>query len=374
MKVLQLCSCYGGTTVHRDLYTELDLHGITNYIYAPLRYNRRDRLGKHIIDFQCKDSKIVYSTLLKWYHTFLFRLKIHSLERDIVTKLDVNNCDLIHAITWFSDGALAYKLHKRFRKDYIVAIRNSDINAFYERRKDLRSLGAKILRSAKYIIFLSEAYKNIFFQKCVKEQDKESFSLKSLVISNGLSNEWFIGCHSNQNLGNPLKVGFAGRLENNKNVLKAWEAVDILNKSGIPALLLVAGDGEKRKILEEKKNTKLFGYISSVERLKSFYDECDIFLLPSLHETFGLVYLEAMSRGLPVLYTRGQGFDGWFPEGYVGYSIDPHNPNEMADRIRKCLDNYRQISENAVSGINQFKWNVIAERYNDLYKNILQKR
>jgi len=44
--------------------------------------------------------------------------------------------------------------------------------------------------------------------------------------------------------------------------------------------------------------------------------------MPSITETFGLVYAEALSQGLPVLYTRGQGFDRQFEEGEVGYAVD----------------------------------------------------
>lgn len=40
--------------------------------------------------------------------------------------------------------------------------------------------------------------------------------------------------------------------------------------------------------------------------------------MPSHKETFGLVYAEAMSQGLPIIYTKNQGFDGQFPDGYVG--------------------------------------------------------
>ena len=43
--------------------------------------------------------------------------------------------------------------------------------------------------------------------------------------------------------------------------------------------------------------------------------------MPSRYETFGLVYGEAMSQGLPIIYSKGQGVDGYFKEGTVGYGV-----------------------------------------------------
>ena len=45
--------------------------------------------------------------------------------------------------------------------------------------------------------------------------------------------------------------------------------------------------------------------------------------MTSLGESFGLTYAEAMSQGVPVIYSKGQGFDGQFKEGVVGYHVDP---------------------------------------------------
>ena len=49
---------------------------------------------------------------------------------------------------------------------------------------------------------------------------------------------------------------------------------------------------------------------------------CSVFAMPSIFETFGLVYLEALSQNLPVVYTKGQGIDGMF-DNTVGIGVDP---------------------------------------------------
>ena len=80
-----------------------------------------------------------------------------------------------------------------------------------------------------------------------------------------------------------------------------------------------------------------------------------IFILPSIHETFGLVYAEALSQGLPIIYTRGQGFDGHFEEGEVGYSVDCYDYEEISNKVLEIITKYETISSKAVNGVQKFK-------------------
>ena len=61
--------------------------------------------------------------------------------------------------------------------------------------------------------------------------------------------------------------------------------------------------------------------------------------MPSYTESFGLVYAEAMSQKLPVIYSKGQGFDGQFEEGLVGYHVSPYDVKDIANGILKALEN-----------------------------------
>lgn len=107
------------------------------------------------------------------------------------------------------------------------------------------------------------------------------------------------------------------------------------------------------------------------EDLINYYRNADIFVMPSKHETFGLVYAEAMSQGLPVIYTKGQGFDGQFEEGEIGFSVAYDSPKEIADRIVDILNNYVNISYRCLLNIDRFKWDEIAKKYYEIYKAIL---
>jgi glycosyltransferase involved in cell wall biosynthesis len=96
--------------------------------------------------------------------------------------------------------------------------------------------------------------------------------------------------------------------------------------------------------------------------------------MPSLTETFGLVYAEAMSQGLPVIYTRGQGFDGQFKEGEVGYSVNSSDIHEIVKKIISIIENYSEISKRCVKLVDKFNWNEITNNYNEIYKDILSRK
>lgn len=89
--------------------------------------------------------------------------------------------------------------------------------------------------------------------------------------------------------------------------------------------------------------------------------------MPSKHETFGLVYAEAMSQGLPVIYTRGQGFDGQFPEGEVGFSVKYDEPEEIVMRVKEIIANYDAISTRDLANVHRYDWEDIAQDYIKLY-------
>ena len=104
--------------------------------------------------------------------------------------------------------------------------------------------------------------------------------------------------------------------------------------------------------------------------LINHYRNADVFVLASHTETFGLVYAEAMSQALPVIYTRGQGFDGHFPEGEVGFSVNDNDSQEIADAIERICKDYRRIATNAVVQCRRFNWDDICKTYQLLYKRI----
>ena len=129
---------------------------------------------------------------------------------------------------------------------------------------------------------------------------------------------------------------YAGKLIPLKNLNIVIEALSSLS-SDIPYLFDIYGNGSEEKKLRKlvKKNRMedkvTFHSFVPREQLFKIMEEADIFVMPSEPETFGLVYLEAMSRGCITIGTRGQGIDGIIIDGKNGFLVESKNVDELKE-------------------------------------------
>ena len=108
------------------------------------------------------------------------------------------------------------------------------------------------------------------------------------------------------------------------------------------------------------------GKITDLDAMKSLYRANRIFAMPSKSETFGLVYVEALSQGLSVLWSQGEAIDGMFPET-IGESVNPLNVNDIAAKLRKMMaqpESYKALPSDTFEA---FRWPAIAQQYAILY-------
>ena len=95
--------------------------------------------------------------------------------------------------------------------------------------------------------------------------------------------------------------------------------------------------------------------------------------MPSRKETFGLVYIEALSQGLPILYSKNDGIDGFYEDGYVGYGAIALDKEDIKRQIIKIYDDYPTLLEN-IRNLNfekDFGWPSIAQKYYTIYKQVV---
>lgn len=105
------------------------------------------------------------------------------------------------------------------------------------------------------------------------------------------------------------------------------------------------------------------GYIKDPKVLLNLYRKSDIFIMLSKRETFGLVYIEAMSQGLPIIYSKGTGIDGYFEDEDVGIPIDIYDYNKDMDKIYNIKNTYIEKSKQAIARSREFDWTIIAKKY-----------
>lgn len=303
-----------------------------------------------------------------------FHLKQYKMLRGALNHYNLAEYDLLHAHSLLTNGGVAYNIHRRFGTPYIVAVRDTDVNVLMRRMPHLRPLARRILESASRVIFLSESYRERALAPYLSGEEMARVKAKSAVVPNGIDELWLKNPPAPRALPNAEEVRllFVGQLIARKNLPAAIAAAQALTDRGRKVRLTVVGQPVERAVVNAARASKLVELLPPrpMAELMPLYRAADVFLLPSGRETFGLVYAEALSQGLPVLYTRGQGFDGQFPDGEVGYAIDPNDPDATADAVERILAEYGRFSAAAIKGSRKFDWNEIARTYRAMYGEV----
>lgn len=367
MKILQIANGYFGSKLYAHLFASLETLDIDNIIYVPL--SKRSAVP------EASNSGVVAAKCFSQFDRLLFYSKQKKMMNTIESSVSLTSIDAVHAHTVFSGGYTAYQLHKKYGLPYIIAVRNTDVNCFFKYMVHLRKTGVEIMCCAEKVIFLSPAYRENVLTRYVPSQYRAEIGSKSLVIPNGISETFLVNKASPKVLrSNILRLIYIGEVRRNKNLEETLRAVKLLRKSGLDISLTVVGtilDNQYRSMIAREDFIEYHDHCSQNEVL-GYLRRADIFVMPSHQETFGLVYAEAMSQGLPVLYTRGQGFDGYFPDGVVGYAISDTDSQDLAQKIQWVKQNYEELSFNCIQMSNIFDWNTIAAQYKEIYEKITE--
>ncbi|MBS4539280.1 glycosyltransferase [Clostridium sp. D2Q-11] len=376
MQLLHICSYYVGNQLYKNLVSKLSSEGINQEIFIPIKSN--EHIGKNQISPKIDIINYYYSNILNKYDRFLFYNKTKKQMKEVEKSVLANKkIDFIHAHTIFSDGGTAYKLYEKYGINYIVNVRNTDINYFYKYAIHLRPLMRKILLNSSGVVFISHAYKEKVF-KLLPSKIISQIQNKCYVIPNGIDNYWIknISVEKRYSKKGQVNLLFIGQINKNKNLKSVILTCKELRRKGYDCFLHVIGNGPLEsksrqlcKKLDISDSVIFHGYIKDKEKISEIMESCDIFIMPSYKETFGLVYIEAMSRGLPVIYTQGEGIDGFFKEGEVGFVVKPNSTSDISKKVELILKNYKDISSNCIRESCQFDWEKIALEYKGIYYN-----
>jgi glycosyltransferase involved in cell wall biosynthesis len=145
------------------------------------------------------------------------------------------------------------------------------------------------------------------------------------------------------------------------------------------AVLVVGGDGEWRPQYEARAQASLGGrarFVGDVpdETLPAYYRAADVVALPSVDRTeaFGLVILEALACGTPVVASRLPGVRTLVDEGRTGYLVEPGNVAELAAKLSRCIVESAALGPNAQAFVRaRYGWPAIARELLDLYRRLL---
>jgi len=167
---------------------------------------------------------------------------------------------------------------------------------------------------------------------------------------------------------------YVGRLSPRKGLDMA---VDALASVQSEVELVIAGTGRHKDSLYRRAEARgiedrinFLDYVPK-SRLPSLYASADIFVLTSTYEGFGLVVLEAMACGTPVIGTAVGGITDIIRGTTDGYLI-PRDPSVLADRIDRLADDkslLNHFGKNAREHAEQMDWQIVAEKVETIYED-----
>jgi len=205
------------------------------------------------------------------------------------------------------------------------------------------SFAKYLLRQCNYLFVSNRFVKKTLLEMSVPEE-------KIISIPFGVNfdqNQKTMG----ERLGNNRKtILTVGRLVERKGHEVVLRALPMVLKRFPNVIYQIVGNGSMEKklhhLVDEMKLRKNVEFYGEVNNIKHFYQNCDMFIMPSRFieekgdvEGFGLVYLEANFFGKPVVAGRAGGVSDAVIDGVTGILVDPENAEEIANAIIKLLEN-----------------------------------
>ncbi len=283
--------------------------------------------------------------------------------------------DVIHAhhaahTAWVADLCRAI-----FRTNYMVTVHGTDVfNASLDRRYIVPTQSA--LQHADYVTVVSPQTRKWMFKVFGRRFQKKVRTITGGVDIKAYPNRGSVArVNRRYGLEGKQVVAFTGKLIPTKGVEYLVQAAD-----NIDAEVFIIGDGPERKALmqQARHNPRVHfpGYLSG-DLLPEFYRRANVLVVPSVwDEPLGLISLEAMSSGTPVVASNKGGIGEAVKNGYNGYLVRARSAKGIREAVGRILNNpalEQRMSENARTFITErFSWEVIADHFVKHYAKIAE--
>ncbi len=294
--------------------------------------------------------------------------------------------DLIHSHYWLS-GRVGMELSKSWNVPHVTTfhtLAKTKLQARAgEKEPDLRvSVERRVMGSADAII-VSTAQERDDLARLYQTSPH-----KIRIIPAGVDLGLFRSLDKTQarkelGLSEKKVILYVGRIEPLKGLDILLNAIAMLEDTSDTRLLIVGGKPGLDKELDRLKSlasqlgianfVTFTGALGQTE-LPKYYSAADVFVLPSYSESFGLVALEAMACGTPVVVSRVGGLKTFVKDGETGYLIPWRCPEPFAQRIEVLLTNpplREMMGKAAAAKAQQMSWGGVANSMLDFYSCLL---
>lgn len=286
--------------------------------------------------------------------------------------------DVIHCHQIIPNGHVGYLLNKRYKIPYGITIHGYDIYANIHLSKKNYKLIKFLAENASFLGVVSHKFKELIISNRINLHKE-----KTKIIYNGINIpdktrkiKWD---DSKNNVIRLLSVGHAVKRKGYDYVLRA---ISRLRNKHPNLVYYIIGEGIDlsyfRNVARQEKVediTYFLGQKNNTE-VMNYMKHCDIFVLPSWNEAFGVVYIEAMYMKKIVVGCEGEGIAEIITDGQNGFLVESKNVlklTEKLDYIISNINNLQRVGENAFRTVwPKFSWENNAKQYVSLYNNILK--
>ncbi len=329
-----------------NLTSLIDVQWIPSKIYlSPYKKNRFELTA--------------YSNFVKQFqpdiiHSHLFEAEIISRSIDYPQAKYFSHChDNMHQLATFQPGTLLnkVKLIEYYERSYL----------FNRYRKN---------GGNRFVAISKDTYK--YFSEVLPAD------LRNITLLLNAINFHQYNAANNQRDLNTIKLVNTGSFVPKKNQQFLLEVLKVLKQRGKQATLTLLGSGPQLQQVKDKaQEYGLSGnivFVGNVERVEDHLKEANVYVHSAYYEPFGLVLIEAMAAGLPVVSLDGRGNRELVIDGENGFFIPEQNAEQFADKIIALTSNeaaYRKISANAIAFARKFDMKEYVDRMLELYSRSL---
>jgi D-inositol-3-phosphate glycosyltransferase len=299
--------------------------------------------------------------------------------------LDGGEYDIIHSHYWLS-GLIAERIKPEWRIPHVAMFHTlgevKNRSSLSENEPDLRiQAETRVLSGADRVICATEQERNFVRQLYGADPSKIA------VIPLGVDLDRFRPTAKREarkalGLDDERIILFVGRIEPLKGLDILINAAALLESDVECCVLVVGGDESSEAKVQELQDMArdrgighrvAFAGAVDHDQLPLYYNAADVCVVPSHYESFGLVAIEAMASGVPVVASRVGGLTGTVKDGETGYLIPWLCPEPFAERIELLLENEplrQSLGVAARDAMDRYRWESVASAVLDLYNSL----
>jgi 1,2-diacylglycerol 3-alpha-glucosyltransferase len=306
-----------------------------------------------------------------------YRAGMATFDLQLRSRLREIKFDLIHAHSPFSAGRLGLKIAREQNIPIVTTFHSKYLDDF----KDVVKSDAIARMMLKIIM---EFYNDVdevwtVSNSSVKTLKDYGYKGNIVVVGNGIDLTGGFGAERDKkNDGERLKLLYVGQQIWHKNLRMLVYSLKLLKDSGVGFAMTMVGEGNAQQSLKKlvqrlgmEEDFDFTGKISDREKIKSFYEQADICLLPSVYDTFSMVVREAAAIGCPSVVIKGSCAAENIEDGFNGYLSDNDERSYAKTIMRAASDGEKLKAAGMNAGKTIYRsWESIidevAGRYNEL--------